>query len=159
MSGRKENKRTNGQYAWVNSKCKKRSCVTLCIPLCIGRLTLTWISCEISTKLLGMPTHLDRSSLTALDAISSDWSPRCPVSTSHSRHPSPTDFCEFLFPTHLAFPYPLPVTSRSRAQAFVWFRAKADKGIVCLADHLHCVTSYRIGTPGWQLCSNGWGQI
>ena len=40
----------------------------------------------------------------------------------------------------LAFTYPLPVTSRSRAQAFVWFRAKTDKGIVCLADHLHSVT-------------------
>ena len=31
---------------------------------CICRLTLTWISSEISTKLLGMPTHLDWSSLT-----------------------------------------------------------------------------------------------
>ena len=39
--------------------------MTLCIPLCICRLTLTWISSDISTKLLGMPTHLDRSSLTA----------------------------------------------------------------------------------------------
>ena len=29
---------------------------------------------------------------------------------------------------------------RSRAQAFVWFCAKIDKGIVCLADHPHSVT-------------------
>ena len=29
-----------------------------------------WIYSEISTKLLGMPTHIDRSSLTALDPIS-----------------------------------------------------------------------------------------
>ena len=50
--------------------------------------------------------------------------------------PSPSSFVELL----LAFPCPLPVTSRSRAQAFVWFRAKTDKGIVCLADHLHSVT-------------------
>ena len=71
--GEKE-QRTNEQYAWVNSKCKKRSYVTLCIPLCICRLTLAWISSKISTKLLGMPTHLDRSSLTALDPISSDLS-------------------------------------------------------------------------------------
>ena len=39
--------------------------MTLCIPLCICRLTLAWISSEISTKLQGMPTHLDRSSFTA----------------------------------------------------------------------------------------------
>ena len=59
-SGRK---RTNEQYAWV--KCKKGDSVTLCIPLCICRLILAWVSSEISTKLLGMPTHLDQSSLTA----------------------------------------------------------------------------------------------
>ena len=40
----------------------------------------------------------------------------------------------------LAFPYPLPVASRSRAQAFVWFCAKTNKKIVCLAHPLHCVT-------------------
>ena len=50
--------------AWVSSKCKKRSYVRL-HSLCICRLTLAWISSEISTKLLGMPTHLDWSSLTA----------------------------------------------------------------------------------------------
>ena len=105
--------------------------------MCICKLTLAWISSEI---LLGIPTHLDRSSLTVLDPISSDCSLRCPVSTGHSRHPSPTDFFEFPFPTPLAFPNPLPVTLRSRAQAFVWFRAKTDKGIVCLANHLHSVT-------------------
>ena len=38
--------------------------------MCICRLTLACNSSEISTKLLGMPTHLDRSSLTALDPIS-----------------------------------------------------------------------------------------
>ena len=40
----------------------------------------------------------------------------------------------------LAFPYLLPVSSRSRAQAFLWFRAKTDKGIIRLVDHLHNVT-------------------
>ena len=39
--------------------------MTLCILLCICRLMLAWISSEISTKLLGIPTHLDQSSLTA----------------------------------------------------------------------------------------------
>ena len=37
-------------------------------------------------------------------------------------------------------PFLLPVASRSRAPAFVWFRTKTDKGVVCLADHLHSVT-------------------
>ena len=31
---------------------------------------LAWISSKISTKLLGMPTHLDRSSFTGLDSLS-----------------------------------------------------------------------------------------
>ena len=38
--------------------------MTLCIPLCICRLTLTCILCEISTKPRGMLIHLDWSSLT-----------------------------------------------------------------------------------------------
>ena len=58
----------------------------------------------------------------------------CPVSTSHSRHLSPTAFSQSLFPTLSGVPFLLPVASRSRTQAFVWFRAKTDKGIVCLAD-------------------------
>ena len=62
-------KRTNEQNTWVNSRCK-RGVMLHCIPLCICRLTQAWISSEISTKLLGMPTYLDRSSLTALDPLS-----------------------------------------------------------------------------------------
>ena len=82
-----------------------------------------------------MPTYLDRASLTALDPISCqlvsllsgvDWPLASPFANS---------FSEFLF-----LLLSLPVTSRSRAQAFVWFRVKTDKGIVCLADHLHSVT-------------------
>ena len=34
----------------------------------------------------------------------------------------------------------LPVTSRFRAQAFVWFRAKTNKKIVCFVHPLHSVT-------------------
>ena len=94
-SGRK---RTNEQNAWVNSKCKKRSYVTLCIPC---RLTLACISCENSTKLeecclilTGLPSLL-------LGPISSDWSLCCPVSTPSVtlRRPSPTAFSQFLCPT------------------------------------------------------------
>ena len=100
--------------------------------LYICRLTLACISSEISTKLLGMPTHPDWPSLTA----SFSW----PLSTALLRHPSPTAFSEFLFPTlWLVFPCPLPVVRRSRAQAFVWFCAKTNKKIVCLAHPLHSV--------------------
>ena len=74
----KKNKRTNKQYAWINSKCKKRGYVTLCIPC---RLTVACISSKNSTKLeecclilTGLPSLL-------LDPISSDWSFCCPVST------------------------------------------------------------------------------
>ena len=108
--------------------------------MCICTLMLAWISSKIATKLLGMPTYFDRSSLTGLDPLSCrlisllsdvDW----PLASPFANSPP-----EFLCPTPFAFPYPLPVTSRSRAQAFVWFRAKTDKGIVCLVDHLHSVT-------------------
>ena len=58
----KKNKRTI--WAWVSSKSKKGSSVKL-HSLCIGRRTLVCISSEISTKLLGTPTHHDWPSLTA----------------------------------------------------------------------------------------------
>ena len=113
----------------------------IAFPMCICRLTLAWISSENST------THEECwLILTALPALilGTYLMPTahfcCPVSTRHSRHPSPTRFSQSLCPTPLTFPYPLPVTLSSRAQAFVWFCAKTDKGIVCLADHLHSVT-------------------
>ena len=46
---------------------------SIAFPMCICRLTLAWISSEISTKLLGMPTHLDRSSLTATGLTHTNW--------------------------------------------------------------------------------------
>ena len=140
------NKRTI--WAWVNSSARRLSCDTL-HSFCICRLTLAWISSEISTKLLGMLTNLDWSSLVLLlDSISCrlvSSAVRCRLPTALLRLPLLTAFCRFLPPTPLwlAFPCPLPVASRSRAQAFVWFRAKTNKGIICLADHpLHGVTSY-----------------
>ena len=49
-SGRKRTNEPNEQYEpGVNSKCKTRSYVTLCIPVSIYRLTLAWISSENST--------------------------------------------------------------------------------------------------------------
>ena len=67
---------------------------------------------------------------------------RCRLPTALLPRPSLTAFCGFLLPT----PDSRSLTHfrlrrRSRAQAFVWFRAKTGKGIVCLADHPHSVTT------------------
>ena len=71
--------------------------------MCIWRLTLAWISCEISTTheecwliLTGLPSLW-------LNPISSDWCLCCPVSTGHSRHPSPTLLWVPLSNSRLAF--------------------------------------------------------
>ena len=69
----KKNKRTI--WALVSSKCKKGSSMTL-HSLCICRLTLACILREISTKRLGMPTHLDWSLLLSVfDCLSAVSSP------------------------------------------------------------------------------------
>ena len=109
------------------------------VTLCICGLTLTWISSENSTTLLECQSIL--TGLHSLDLISSDWSLCCPVSTRHSRHPSPTSFFQSLCPT----PFSRSLThfrspEISSPKPFVWFRAKTVKGIVCLADHLHSFT-------------------
>ena len=125
----------------------------IAFPMCICRLTLAWISSENSTtheECWLILTALPSLTLGPYLMLTAHFC--CPVSTGHSRHPSPTAFSEFLCPTPLAFPYPLPVTSRSRAQDFVWFRAKTDKGIVCLVDHQHRVTNIQIfswGKKSW----------
>ena len=102
-------KRTNEQYAWVNSSAEGELC-NIAFPLCICRLTLAWISSEFSTKLLGMPTHLDRSSFTGLDSLSCQLftsTVRCRLATRVT--PSPTASTEFLWPTPLTgFPFLIP---------------------------------------------------
>ena len=109
--------------------------------MCICRLTLKWISSEISTKLLGMPTHLDRFSLTAAGLSHADSS----LLLSGVDWPLASPFANWLLWVPFSNSYSRSLTHfrsrrRSRAQAFVWFRAKTDKGVVCLADHLHSVT-------------------
>ena len=108
----KKNKRTI--WAWVSSKCKKCSSVTL-HSLCICRLTMACIFREISTRLQEMPTHLNWSSLIAdrcrprttnssclssslpLHTISRRLVSSAPLSTAPLRLPSPTDLSGFLF--------------------------------------------------------------
>ena len=110
-------------------------------PMCICRLTLAWISRENSTThaecwliLTALPSLTLGPYLmpTGLSAV------RCRLAARVTLRqlPSVSPFVQFL--SGLSFL--LPVASISRAQAFVWFRAKTDKGIVCLADHLHSVT-------------------
>ena len=118
--------------------------MTLCIPLHM------WTNTDVHPsrnfhKARGVLTHLDWSSLTAtgpylMRLVSSVVRSRLP--TAPLRRPSPTDFSEFLCPTpdsrSLAH---FRSCRRSRAQASIWFRTKTDKGIVCLADHIHSVTN------------------
>ena len=106
-------------------------------------LTLAWVTSENSTKQLECRLILTRSSSLSLDPISC-WLAsllRCPVSTALVRVPSPTASRSFVQPTLFS----RPVTTSGHAEIsipkpFVWFRAKTDKGIVCLAGHLHSVT-------------------
>ena len=114
----------------------------IAFPMCICRLTLAWISSENSTTLLGMPTHLDRSSLTLWTLSHADWS--LLLSGVDCLLASP--FANWLLWVPLSNSYwPSPAYFRSRrdlkSKPFVWFRAKTDKGIVCLANHLHSVTN------------------
>ena len=110
-------------------------------PVCICRLTPMWISSETSTNLLGMPTYPDRSS-SQLWTLSHANSSLCsPVSTALSvvcrQLPSSSSFVQL--PSRVS----LPTSGHaeiSSPKPFVWFRAKTDKGIVCLADLLHSVT-------------------
>ena len=109
--------------------------------MCICRLTLALISSETSTKLLGMPTYPDRSSSLLRTLSHADWSLCCPVSTATRvtllQLPSSQSLCLTLW---LAFPSYFRSRRDLESKPFVWFRAKIDKGIVCLADHLHSVT-------------------
>ena len=138
MEGAGGKKRTNEQYAWVNSSARMELCNTA-FPVCIYRLTLAWILAKLQQATmnanLSWPvflTGLDSLMPTGLSA---------PVSTGLSRHSSPTpsssvfvqlsDWCSL---PHFRSP------EISSPKPLVWFCAKTDKGIVCLVDHLYSVT-------------------
>ena len=115
--GEKEQNEQNEQYEpGVTSKCKTWSYVNLCIPVSIYRLTLAWISSENSTTyeecwliLTRLPSLL--------------WTSSHPTGLSAVRYrlPCPSSVANWLLRVPLsnsllAFPYPLPVTPRSRVQ-------------------------------------------
>ena len=124
----------------VNSRAERE----LCNTLCMCRLTLVWILANFY-KATGMQTHLPslwldpHVMLTRLSATVSgvDRLCPCPVANSH-----------FETNSLIASPSTSGHGEISSPKPFVWFRAKTDKGIVCLAGHLHSVT---VSIP--RLCS------
>ena len=102
---------------------------------------LAWITSENSTKQLECRLILTRSSSLSLDPISCRLASllRCQLPLSVSRRQLPS---RAPFPTNplLASPSTSGHGEISSPKPFVWFHAKTDKGIVCLAGHLHSVT-------------------
>ena len=127
--------------------------MTLCIPLCICRLTLTCILRKISTKPRGILTHLNWSSLTDTGLSLMPTGLFCPgvdcplpFCVSRRQLPPVGSFFQLAVSSLSDLPF-LPhfrSRPRSRVQAFVWFRAKTNKKIVCLAHPLHSVTKFEI---------------
>ena len=133
QSREQEKKEQTNKHLGLTQVKKGELCNTA-YPVYMCRLTLVWISSETSTKQLECRFILTRSSFTGLDPLSCRLASllRCPVSTASLCPPSPTPFSRPLTtPGHVEIAGPKP---------FVWFRTKTDKGIVCLADHLHSVT-------------------
>ena len=142
---REKNEQTNNMLGLT--QMQKGSYVTLCIC----RLTLVWILAKLlqsywnaDSSLLVFPhcfgSHLMSTGLSV--PVSTGLS--APVWTGHSRHLSPTPTSQSLCPTlRLAFPSYFRSRRDFKSKPFVWFRAKTDKRIVCLADHLYSVTCLR----------------
>ena len=134
---RKKKKTTNEQTLGVNSSAKGELCNIEHV-----QTNANVDSSETSTKLVECRLILTRSSFTGLDPLA--CRPRLsavPVSTASVRRPSPTPDFELRFST--LFWRPLTTSGHveiAGPKSFVWFCAKTDKGIVCLADHLYSVT-------------------
>ena len=106
------------------------------VTVCICRLTLAWVSSENSTTLLECRLIFPHCSGPHLIRLVSQL--RCRLVTPLSLA---NCFLELLCPTLWpAFPSYFWSSKISSPKPFVWFFAKTDKGIVCLADHLHSVT-------------------
>ena len=126
----------------VNSRAE-RGVMQHYISDSIYGLTLAWITSENSTKQLEC-RHLDSIFFTVAGPSCHAATPLC--SGVHCRPPLSVSRRQLLsapFPNQLSFRVPLPLLDTARFQVqkpFVWFRAKTDKGIVCLAGHPHSVT-------------------
>ena len=103
-------------------------------------------------KATGMPT----SWLDLLRWTLSSLLP-CSESTAPVRGSTLTLSAPFSNQLSSRVPLPLPATPRFQIQKpFVWFRAKTDKGIVCLAGHLYSVTIYLGGLDMTRNCPRWW---
>ena len=140
-TGEKKNKRTKRTICLGLTQEQKESYATLCIPDSIYRLTLAWVTSENSTKQLECRLILTRSSSLswtlshAASPLCSDVHCRPPLSVSRRQLPTSSSF----FNSLLASTSTSGHGENSNPKPFVWFRAKTDQGIVCLAGHLHSV--------------------
>ena len=136
-SGRKRTKNKRTIWVWLNSMCKKRSFKTL-HSLCICRLTLACIY----AKLLQATRNANSSLtvfLTAYGLYLTTTALFCCIVDCLLRLPSPNHLSGFLF--KLLSSNTSGLVGDLESKPFVWFRAKTDKGIICLADHPHSVTT------------------
>ena len=110
------------------------------VTLCKCRLTLAWVTSENSTKLLECRfifRHCGWTLSHADSPLCSGVRCRLPLSVVPRQLPSSS----FVQPTPFSRPHTNSGHGKiSSPKPFVWFRAKTDKGIVCLAGHLHSVT-------------------
>ena len=116
-------------------------------------LSLAGVTSKNSTS-TGMPTSFDSIFFAVAGPSLLCYCLRSPVLTAPVRGSTPTLFAvqsptalvrvpsstpasSFVQPTLIRLPLPLPDTARFQVQeSFIWFRAKTDKGIVCLATHI-----------------------
>ena len=98
------------------------------------------------------------SSSLPLDSISPDWCLLLSVVDCPSVSPFANCLVWVPFSNCLLWHFLAHFRSRrrSRAQAFVWFRTKTDKGIVCLADHPRSVSKRPNSKLRIQFRKNSW---
>ena len=136
IEGAGENRRTKEQtLTMIGVNSEQKESMQHYISDSIYGLTLAWITSENSTKQLEC-RHLD-----SIFFAGPYFLLLCPESTASLPVVSPTLLAPFTNQLSSRVPLPLPAMPRIQVQKpFVWFRAKTDKGIVCLAGHLYSVT-------------------
>ena len=102
--------------------------------MCICRRTLAWISSEISTKLTGMLTHLDWSSLAA-------------AGLSHADRSLLLSSVEWLLASPFANCLPLSFFVSLLSRSLTHFRSRRDRGLRPLFGFVPKLTK---GSSAWQ---------
>ena len=140
IEGTGENKTNEQTRTMLGVNAEQKESMQHYISDSIYGLTLAWITSENSTKQLEC-RHLD-SIFFAGPYLLCYWSHRSGVRCRLPLSVVPRQLLRsFLQPTLFRVPLPLPDTARFQVQKpFVWFYAKTDKGILCLAGHLYSVT-------------------